>query len=28
MFSTSLIKNDGEAVKMARILKELGVRPD
>lgn len=28
MFSTSLTKNDGIAVKMARILRELGVKPD
>ena len=28
MFSTSLIRNDGEAVRMARVLRELGVKPD
>jgi hypothetical protein len=28
MFSTSLIKSDDLAVRMARVLRELGVKPD
>ncbi len=28
IFSASLIKSDDLAVRMARILKEMGVRPD
>jgi ankyrin repeat protein len=28
MFSTSAIKSDDQAVRMARVLKELGVKPD
>jgi ankyrin repeat protein len=28
MFSTSLIKTDEHAVKMARVLKDLGVKAD
>jgi ankyrin repeat protein len=28
MFSTSLIKSDDQAVRMARVLKELGVKPE
>lgn len=28
MFSTSLIKSDDQALRMAKVLKEFGVRPD
>lgn len=28
MFSTSLISSDDQAVRMARLLRELGVKPD
>lgn len=28
MFSTSLIKSDDQAVRMAKVLKELGVKPE
>ena len=28
MFSTSLIKSDDQAVRVARLLRELGVKPD
>jgi ankyrin repeat protein len=28
MFSTALIKTDDQAVRMARVLREMGVRPD
>ena len=28
MFSTGLIRNDDQAVRMARILRDFGVKPD
>ena len=28
IFSTALIKSDDQAVRMARVLREMGVRPD
>jgi hypothetical protein len=28
MFTTSLIKNDEHAVRMAKVLRDLGVKPD